>query len=292
MRSIFRRFVSFVYRWIYKVRNLIGFGDAVLRRILPLTARGKRAILASMETNNTSNVSAVSPSDDDRNPTDRESEELRARILEGADDFAMREGLQPLTMDRLAGHMAMSKKTIYTCFRSKNDLIEALIAHIFSGIAAGLTSIRARTDISAGEKLALTRDTIIERLSRVGARLLDDLSRVFPELWRKVDAKRTALLEEHFAAILREGVAEGSVRETINIDMTVMLIVRTISRVGRPQELIYEPYALSDIVSGLFSLLCTGVLTPEGVHAYTTTEPGTRDSPLRNSPSADSSKNT
>lgn len=228
-----------------------------------------------METPNTNRVSFVPPNEPEhsRNQNPSEEEKLRARILEGADDFAMREGLQPLTMDRLAGHMAMSKKTIYTCFRSKNDLVEALVGHIFSGIAAELTLIRERPDISTGEKLALTRDTIIERLKRVGPRLLDDLARVFPELWRKVDARRTALLREHFTALLRQGTAEGAVRENIDIEMTVMLIVRTISRVGRPQELINEPYPLPDIVLGLFSLLFSGVLTPEGVRTYQSKEP-------------------
>ncbi|AFG37083.1 TetR/AcrR family transcriptional regulator [Spirochaeta africana] len=226
-----------------------------------------------METKRTEKVSLVSRSADQVDEQNQEPDPLRTRILEGADDLAMNDGLQELTMDRLARHMAMSKKTLYTCFRSKNELVEALISHIFSGVGESLVSIRTCPDLSTGEKLARTRDIIVKRVNRIGARLIDDLARVFPELWRRVDARRTELLQEHFRILLREGVANGSVRDTIDIDMMVMLIVRTISRVGRPQELIYEPYSLRDIVSGLLSLLCTGVLTPDGMQAYHGSEP-------------------
>lgn len=219
-----------------------------------------------METKDTNSVSSVSPGDAlPDGPTAPESEELRARILSGVDDLVMNEGLQRLTMDRLAGHMAMSKKTIYTCFRSKTELVEALIGHIVRGVETNLLAIRGRSDLSTGEKIRLTRDTVIKRVSRLGMRLLDDLARVFPEIWRKVDARRAAILTEHFDAILREGAERGAVRHDVDIEMTTMLIVRTISRIGNPRELIDQPYSVSDLVSGLFSMLFTGVLSAGGV---------------------------
>ncbi len=186
----------------------------------------------------------------------------------------MREGIYRMTMDRLASHLRMSKKTIYSCFRSKDEILQAVIRRALGDVEARLRSIREDPEASTGIKLRRTRDAVINRINRLGLRLLHDLFHAFPELWRELDAQRTRVLTEHFSALLREGAVNGEIRPDVHVDRTVVVIVKTVSNVGQPGVLINQPYSVVEFVTTLFSMLFTGMLFEHGVQEYISGDAG------------------
>jgi TetR/AcrR family transcriptional regulator, cholesterol catabolism regulator len=53
--------------------------------------------------------------------------ETRDRILTAALEMFMRHGIKSVTMDDIAKHLAMSKKTIYQYFRDKDEVVHTLM---------------------------------------------------------------------------------------------------------------------------------------------------------------------
>ena len=49
--------------------------------------------------------------------------ESRERIIEGAADLFKTYGIKSVTMDLLANHLGMSKRTIYEIFSDKDELL-------------------------------------------------------------------------------------------------------------------------------------------------------------------------
>src|ERR1700733_9047928 len=49
------------------------------------------------------------------------------RIIEGGGELFLQAGIKSVTMDDIAKHLGMSKKTIYQFFKDKNELVIALI---------------------------------------------------------------------------------------------------------------------------------------------------------------------
>lgn len=49
------------------------------------------------------------------------------RIMEGADELFCRFGIKNVTMDDIARHLGMSKKTIYQYFEDKNKLVVKMV---------------------------------------------------------------------------------------------------------------------------------------------------------------------
>jgi len=213
-------------------------------------------------------------STEDRSAHDSNARDTHTRIIAGADDFVMREGIYRMTMDRLSAHLRMSKKTIYSCFRSKDEILQAVFHRAIGDIETRLRSIREDPDASTGLKLRRTRDAVLKRISRVGLRYLHDLFNMYPELWRELDARRARILTEHFASLLRDGAANGEIRSDVHVDRTAMVIVKTISNVAQPGVVINQPYSAVEFVTTLFSLLFTGVLSADGVEEFITSEIG------------------
>ena len=54
--------------------------------------------------------------------------ETKERILLGAEELFFKYGIKSITMDDIAKHLAMSKKTIYQFYKDKNELVEMLMA--------------------------------------------------------------------------------------------------------------------------------------------------------------------
>src|SRR5271156_6303064 len=49
------------------------------------------------------------------------------RIIEGSLELFLTAGIKSVTMDDIAKHLGMSKKTIYQFFKDKNELVLALV---------------------------------------------------------------------------------------------------------------------------------------------------------------------
>ena len=49
------------------------------------------------------------------------------RIIEGGEELFLQAGIKSVTMDDIARHLGMSKKTIYQFFKDKNELVIALV---------------------------------------------------------------------------------------------------------------------------------------------------------------------
>jgi AcrR family transcriptional regulator len=49
------------------------------------------------------------------------------RIIQGGEELFLQAGIKSVTMDDIAKHLGMSKKTIYHFFSDKNELVIALV---------------------------------------------------------------------------------------------------------------------------------------------------------------------
>ena len=52
-----------------------------------------------------------------------EETELRKKILEGTKELFMRYGIRSVSMDDIARHLSVSKKTLYQHFADKDELV-------------------------------------------------------------------------------------------------------------------------------------------------------------------------
>ena len=60
-----------------------------------------------------------------------ETTDTRDKILEGASGLFLRYGIRSVSMDNIASHLGMSKKTIYQYFRDKDEIVYSVTeAHV------------------------------------------------------------------------------------------------------------------------------------------------------------------
>src|SRR6516162_3663968 len=77
----------------------------------------------------------------------RKNSSVRQRIVDAARAHFFSHGFRSVTMDDLAEELGISKKTLYTYFPGKFDLLEAVLAYKLTSVEATLKEVtRAHPD--------------------------------------------------------------------------------------------------------------------------------------------------
>lgn len=144
-------------------------------------------------------------------------EELKVNIVQTAMQLFRQLGIRNVSIDNVCNELRISKKTFYTCFGSKEDLVEAVILmetetqmHRFQ---------KAVKDKNAIETFIFT----IKEIKRVHENepflFWHDLQKYYPALYRKYDAIKTEIMRKGFEENIRQGIREGFYRENLDVEL-------------------------------------------------------------------------
>ena len=78
----------------------------------------------------------------------KETLALREKVLDTAEDIFVREGINQVTMRRIATSIDYAPTVLYRLFKNKADLLDHLIARGYEGVRGQYEVVRQRTDLS------------------------------------------------------------------------------------------------------------------------------------------------
>lgn len=145
-------------------------------------------------------------------------------LLDAAYDSVMAVGVRRTTLTDVARRAGVSRMTVYRRFGDVAALIQALMTREFSGVLSDAVEANAARE-TVRERLAHGATDGVVRLSGhpLFLRLLDvDPELLLPYLVQRHGAFQHLVLDA-FAALLAEGMAEGSVRRTDPVALAAAL---------------------------------------------------------------------
>src|ERR1700747_3047337 len=158
-------------------------------------------------------------------PRSRKRDPNRQRIVDAARVHFFSHGFRSVTMDDLAEELGISKKTLYTHFPGKIDLLEAVLADKFAGVEATLKEVTSahRHDFSATlhELLAGTQ----RELDEIKPPFVRDMRQKAPHVFKVVERRRAALIERFFGKLFIEGQRTGMVRRDIPARLMIEILL-------------------------------------------------------------------
>ena len=183
-------------------------------------------------------------------------DELRVRILDEAaklfDEKSMR-----FTMDDLARSLAMSKKTIYTVFRTKRSIMTATIDRFFAEAYKEQEEILADTSLTTTEQLRRVIGSVPERYIAHDLSQLYVIKDRYPSVYRHWHNCR----EEYWNAVevlIKKGIAEGMIR-SVSMPILKSMFQRTVEQFFQSDILIKNKIAYRDALSEVADILIDGI---------------------------------
>jgi len=186
------------------------------------------------------------------------------RIVRQARAHFFAHGYSQCTMDELAGELGMSKKTLYVHFASKEALMHAVIEDFSREIRASADELFANRKLNFAEKLRGFAEGMVERTAQMSPRLLRDLQRFAPEIYRQVTEMREKNIPYVFGRFIEEGRQSGMVRADVDTRFAVAFFLSAMNGLIQPTTMDRLGLAPRDIAPRAIDLLFGGLLTPAG----------------------------
>ncbi|MCW5912565.1 MAG: TetR/AcrR family transcriptional regulator [Cyclobacteriaceae bacterium] len=189
------------------------------------------------------------------------------KILEGAEALFMKYGIRSVTMDDIARHLAVSKKTLYQHFADKEDLVykmsETFLERAFNQYDAIAHSSKNSIEELSKISVCMRRD-----MEHMNPSMLFDLQKYHPRAWNLWSRYKGKVISESIMRNIRRGIEDGYFRPEIKPEIMAVIRIVLIENAFDDQLFPRERFSLADVQSQLFDLFVHGLCTEKGKKLY------------------------
>lgn len=140
----------------------------------------------------------------------------KERILEKAEDLFIRHGIKRITMDDIATHIGISKKSIYQYFTDKNELVAVIFEkHIDQSRTDCLQDIEKADN--AIHEVVVGSETFCASMQSMNRHVLFDLEKYHPDVYKRFIEFKNDFLYKTIYQNLERGIREGLYRNDLNL---------------------------------------------------------------------------
>jgi AcrR family transcriptional regulator len=146
------------------------------------------------------------------------------RILQGAEEIFLTSGIKSVTMDDVAKHLGMSKKTIYNFFKDKNELVVALVNKKMKEDEEQMAEIVSKSNNVIEEMINMMKCSG-EIFARINPIVIHDLQKFHPDAWKSFQHFKSEFLVDLLEQLLEKGIRQGFIRNDIDVKILARMRV-------------------------------------------------------------------
>jgi len=146
------------------------------------------------------------------------------RIVSGSEELFLKAGIKSVTMDDIASHLGMSKKTIYQFFKDKNELVFALVKKKLKDDEDQMAAIISQSGNVIEEMINMMKCSE-DIFSRINPIVIHDLQKYHPDAWKQFQDFKSGVLVHTLEQLLNKGIKQGYIRPDIDVKILARMRV-------------------------------------------------------------------
>jgi AcrR family transcriptional regulator len=162
---------------------------------------------------------------------------VRFRIVDGARRHFFAHGFRGVSMDDLTAELGMSKKTLYSRFETKQQLLEAVIDEQFRRVGAECEGILSAADPDFSTTLQEFLACIQRHTAEIQPPFLKDMRQEAPQAFQRVERLRRALIERYFGELMRRGRNACVIRKDIPSAIIIEILLAAVQAIVNPARM-------------------------------------------------------
>lgn len=195
-----------------------------------------------------------------------EETDIKDKILIGAEELFMRYGVRSISMDDIARHLSVSKKTLYQHFADKDDLVENVTRHMLEQNFKECESIRKDAE-NPIEELANISLWMKKSMEEINPTMLFDLQKFHAKAWNIWLEYKNKFIHEEVIRNLVAGIEAGYMRQ-VNKEIMGILRVEFVQMAFNQDIFPREKFNIVDVQSQIFDHFVFGLVTEKGRKLY------------------------
>lgn len=189
--------------------------------------------------------------------------DIKDRIIQASIELFHKYGIKSVTMDDIAKHLGMSKKTLYQHFKDKDDLVTTKTLHDLETRIKQVDEI-FKNSADAVEELMESMKYIAEIFKDMNPRVFYDMQKYHAEAWQKFREFKDKVIVGMIERNLNRGVQEGLFRPDINIPILGRLRVEEIEMAMKEEVFPSSAFSITDVQVQLTDHFLHGITTLKG----------------------------
>lgn len=196
---------------------------------------------------------------------------MRDKIIQTASKLFLTIGFKSVTMDDIAQEMGISKKTIYSHFSNKTELVKESTLCVFNEISCGINTI---TELHKNpiEELYEIKKFVLLHLKGEKTSPQYQLQKYYPEIFASLKEKQYEKMHACTVCNLQNGVALGLYRKNLDIEFVSRIYFMGVSAIKDEKIFPSENFSKPALIEEFLEYHLRGIITPEGLktlHKFT-----------------------
>lgn len=187
----------------------------------------------------------------------------QSKIMMTALELFSAQGIRHVTVDELARASGMSKRTIYSCFNDKTEIVSTLYRTLLQQMQKKLLSIREEADNAVSELVRMNK-VVLSSHRFFTSLVIDDLRRYYRETFDEVYTLRTQFLPELFSANIEYGIKTGVYNDLFNPALMAELAIHELTYLWQQPEGLVHPFSRKEINQQFLRHFFSGLVTGKG----------------------------
>lgn len=186
--------------------------------------------------------------------------DVRKQIISVAAEMFHQQGIRSVTMDDIAHHLCMSKRTLYQIFADKESLLLACVIQHEEEVIKQLEEVYNNTQ-NVLEFLLLVFSLKLKELNEIDPLFFEDMQK-YPKVIEHIRQHKNEN-EQKSASFLQKGVEQGVFRKEINFQIVARQLSSCFDDVV--ENGLIDEYAKSEVFMNTIILYIRGCATQVGI---------------------------
>jgi TetR/AcrR family transcriptional regulator, cholesterol catabolism regulator len=196
-----------------------------------------------------------------------EEQDQREKLLKGADELFMKYGLRSVSMDDIARHLGVSKKTIYQHFADKDEVVVSVAKAHMERQRDQFERI-ADESKNAVEEMVRISGCLKENIRNINPSLLYDMQKYHQAAWNEWLNFKKKFIRDNIIRSLKKGIGEGYFREEVDMDVLATMRLEQVQMAFDNTIFPRDQYNIPEVQAQLFEHFVHGLFTEKGKKLY------------------------
>jgi AcrR family transcriptional regulator len=189
--------------------------------------------------------------------------EQQERIVVKAHELFMRYGIRSISMDEIATHLGISKKTIYQFFADKDALVEAVV-NIEIGVNERDCLMYNEKSENPIHELFLMLEMIEDLLRMMNPMVIYDMQKYHPSAFKKFNDHKNSFIFRVIKENLEKGIEQELYRPDINVPILTRFRLASVFLVFNPELFPLGRNSMSEVMREITLNFLHGLATAKG----------------------------
>lgn len=185
-------------------------------------------------------------------------------ILQTAFHLFTTQGIQLFTMDEIASRLAISKKTLYRFFTSRQDLVQQVCKLVESGYGQAMEAADKEETDNLQRVLGFMKANVAF-CKKTSIAFFADLQKHYPADYLQLTTTLNNIIEQRLLKVLEQGIVEGVFRGSLHPKLIVTLLQQHIKRDFEFAAELVNDYSKDEVFRQAMYLFLYGIIAPEAI---------------------------